>query len=90
MNLQEITNKFIADISKEVSEKEITLDRRAKELASLNEREKKIAEVEVGLNKERVLLEKEKSILNEKQHRLELKEQDLVKKIQKVNQLLQN
>jgi|SRR3990167_770018 len=99
MTLQEIRSKaneltkmvdgFVSEAEKGLQEKEVILDRKIKEYATLNEREKNLLSQEDGMVKERALLKKEQEALNDKQRKLDLKEDELEKKIRKVNELMQ-
>ena len=86
--LTKMVDNFVAEAEKDLNERKAILDKKIKEYALLNEREKNIAHQEEGVSKDRVLLKKEQDALNEKQKRLELKEQELDKKIQRVNELM--
>jgi chromosome segregation ATPase len=89
MNLQEVTDTFVSNVTKYVQEKETILDNKVKEFDHLKELQKTLDTREQELRKEQNLLKREQELLSEKQSKLELKEADLNKKIQKVNDLMQ-
>ena len=89
VELTKSVDGFVQEAESRLNKREEELDEKIKEMAVLEEKDKRLHAMKEGLEKERRLLEKEKEASRLKKKGLDLREVNLKKKIEQVNSLMQ-
>lgn len=82
--MSKYVDSWIDEVEKEVQDRKDELSAKAKELALIQAREKKVEEMESGMAKERDLIEKEKKANRVRTEQLDIKEREIENKIQRI------
>ena len=77
-------DKWVEDVERDIQTGKDEVSDRAKDLASITTRERKIKEQLEVIEKERILIEKEKKANRVRSEQIDIKEKDLNKKIDRL------